>query len=225
MQVQQVWWGGDAFVTVCGEGSAGDPGAEFARLIDRIEEALGEAGLSLDDAVFHRLWARSREDREAIGAVRESRFGGNRRTASSSFIAANRFSGAGAVALEVIARRARGGDERRLVDFDPPRRYAHFMLSGGWLFLSGMAETGNSMEQRFANSFAEVESGLRKAGMDWKNVLEAALFVERGQGTTAWLHDAFLAAVPLVPGRILVEYVDGLASTDKHLEIEIVARR
>lgn len=227
MQVRELRSGGDDFLSIYGEGTTGDAGQQLSGLIDRVEQELSAAGLSLEDAVFHRLWARTREEREAIGAVRERRFAGNRRTASSSFIAASRLSGTGAVALEVVARRGASGatGDRRLVDFDPPRRYAHYMMSGHWLFLSGMAETGDSMEQRFARSMAEVDVALRKERMQWSNVLEATLFMERGKGTTDWLRDAFLAAAPVAIDRISAEYVDGLASTDKHLEIEIIARR
>lgn len=225
MQVRHLKWGGDDFVSIYGEGKTGEVGRQLAELLDRIETELAAAGLSLDDAVFHRLWSRTREGREEVGAVRERRFAGNRRTASSSFIAARRLAGPGDVALEVIARRASPGEERRLFDFEPPRRYAHYMVSGRWLFLSGMAETGDSMEQRFTRAMAELEVAMRTTSMGWGNVVEATLFMERGKGTLEWLRQSFLAAVPIAPDLIAAEYVDGLASTDKHLEIEIVARR
>lgn len=225
MQVRRCVSGGDDFVTIYGEGQSGSQGKQLADLLDRIESELAAAGLSLDDAVFHRLWLRSREGRDEIAEVRGSRFSGVRRTASSSFIAPGRFSGPGDVALEIIARAPHPGAVRRLVDFDPPRRYAHYMTAGSWLFLSGMAEEGETIEVKFSKSLAQVEVALRRELLSWDAVTEATLFIERGCGTAEWLRDAFRAAVPVEPGRITIEDVDGLASTDKHLEIEIVARR
>jgi hypothetical protein len=61
--------------------------------------------------------------------------------------------------------------------------------------------------------------------MQWQDVVDVCLFIERGRGSAEWLSNAFQSAAPACAARIAVETVDGLASPGKHLEIEIIARR
>lgn len=225
MQVRHVWLAGERFLFIYGEATQGDPAEQFSHLIERIEAALTEFQLTMDHAVFHRLWLRSRQGREAIADIRADRFAGRRRTASSSFISEARFSGTGEIALELIVRWDGDDQSRRIIDFEPPRRYAHYLAVGDWLFLSGMAEEADTLEEKFKRSLTEVERALDTERMCWKDVIDVQLFIEHGRGAIDWFRNAFVTGAPGCAAPITVEAVDGLASTSKHLEIEIIARR
>jgi enamine deaminase RidA (YjgF/YER057c/UK114 family) len=225
MQVRHVWLAGERFLFIYGEGRQGDAAEQFSHLIDRIEVTLNEFRLSMDHAVFHRLWLRSRQGREAIADIRAKRFGGRSRTASSSFISEARLSGTGEVALELVVKWDGDDQSRRIIDFEPPRRYVHYLGVGDWLFLSGIAEEADTLEEKFDKSLAEVERALAAERMDWREVIAIHLFIEHGRGEVDWIRNAFVSRAPNCAANITVEAVDGLASTSKHLEIEIIARR
>jgi enamine deaminase RidA (YjgF/YER057c/UK114 family) len=225
MQVRHVWLAGERFLFIYGEVTQGDPAERFSHLIERIEAALTEFQLTMDHAVFHRLWLRSRQGRETIADIRAQRFAGRRRTASSSFISEARFSGTGEIALELVVKWDGDDQTRRIIDFEPPRRYAHYLTVGDWLFLSGMAEEADTLEEKFNRSMAEVERALAAERMDWQDVIAIHLFIEHGRGAVDWLRNAFVSGAPRCAAPITVEAVDGLASTSKHLEVEIIARR
>ena len=96
------------------------------------------------------------------------------------------------------------------------------MVQDDWLFLSGMAEEADTMDGQFDKALAEVQAALDREGANWGQVTEATLFLERGRADLDWLRRRFLGAAPVLPPRISFEYVDGLASTPKHLEIEVI---
>lgn len=171
----------------------------------------------------HRIWTRTRPARDASNDVRASLITGSRRCATSSFISEDIFVSGGDVAIELIAQHPSPSNRRRLVDFDPPRRYAHYLVQDGLLFLSGMAESGATLDQQFTNAFGEVTRAMKMENISWENVLSSSLFIERGHGGPAWLIDRLRGAMPLTLPYLECVEVDGLASTDKHLEIEITA--
>ena len=222
MQTKLLCWGGTKFLSLYGEGGRGSPSEQLETVILGFERALSSHGLALEDAVFHRLWARDRATRDGVNEPRARLLAGDRRTASSSFISADHIVSGNAVAMEMIAFKAKAPKGRRLVDFTPPRRYAHYMVQDDWLFLSGMAEDAPTMDGQFDRAFAAVEAALAREKTDWSRVREANLFLERGKAETGWLEDRFKSAAQPLPPRITFEVVDGLASPEKNLEIEIV---
>ncbi len=68
------------------------------------------------------------------------------------------------MAVEFYAVRPRDPSSRRIVDFDPPRRYAHYLCVDDWLFLSGMAEEGETMDLQFDRAFAQVQAASMRKG-------------------------------------------------------------
>ena len=113
---------------------------------------------------------------------------------------------------------------RRLVDFTPRRRYAWYLTQDGWQHFSGMAEPGETLGEQFDSACGEIERGLAVEGRGWTAVTQARLFLERGQGEEGWLRDMLHKRAGLAADRIAFDWVDSLASTNKHLEIEAVAR-
>lgn len=224
--MKQIYWAGHSLVGLYREGGAGDsPENQLAGILDRLDDELRSIGLSLENAVRHRLWTRTREARDATNAVRARLIVGDRRCATSSFIDRQRFVSNADVAMELIAQRPAPDNRRRLVDFDPPRRYAHYLVQDGLFFLSGMAETGATMDDQFNNAFHEVTRAMEMESIYWSDVLSASLFIERGHGGPAWLTERLRTLSPVALPYMGCEEVDGLASTDKHLEIEITAKR
>jgi len=87
-----------------------------------------------------------------------------------------------------------------------------------------MAEPGATLDAQFDNAFGQVMAAMQREKVAWPDVLSASLFIERGHGEPQWLLERFRAAAGADLPFVECEPVDGLASIDKHLEIEITAR-
>ncbi len=154
--MKQITWAGHGLVSLYREGEpSATPADQLADVVAVLDADLRQAGLSLENAVRHRLWTRDRAAREATNEVRARLIVGQRRCATSSFIDAGRFVSAGDVAVELLAQYPAAVNRRRLVDFDPPRRYARYLAQDGLLFVSGMAESGASLDEQFDNAMRE----------------------------------------------------------------------
>ncbi len=223
--MKRIQWAGHRLVSLYREGRPGSaPADQLVEIVTALDSDLRDAGLSLENAVRHRLWTRDRTSRDGTNEVRARLITDRRRCATSSFIDAARFVSAADVAVELLAQYPKVEEEhRRLVDFDPPRRYARYLVQDGLMFTSGMAEPGDSLEEQFANAMAEITRSMRRELVAWRDVLSAQLFIERGHGKPAWLMDRVRQAAGGDLPYIDCEEVDGLASLDKHLEIEITA--
>lgn len=224
MQTRFITTGGTDFIHLFGCGRDGTADAQIGTLIGEASAALAAQGLALDNAVLHRIFASDRESREGIYETRARLLAGAQRTASSSFVATAKLAPEAMIALEMIAFLPKNPKSRRIVEFDPPRRYAHYVVQDGWQFLSGMAEGGNNMDAEFARSLRAVETALGREKTNWSRVTEITIFLERGHGSLGWLRERLANALPAHRARLTVIPVDGLASTDKHIEIEAVAR-
>jgi enamine deaminase RidA (YjgF/YER057c/UK114 family) len=216
--------GGEIFYA-SSTGGAGSPGAQLEQAVTECREALAAEGLSASDLALVRLWMNDRDSAAQLDSVRDSLLRKAHRAASSSFFSRNRMAKDGVVAVEFYAVLPRDPSSRRIVDFDPPRRYAHYLCVDDWLFLSGMAEEGETMDLQFDRAFAQVQASLDAEGLTWDHVCSATLFLQKGQASPEWMLDRFRWAAPIQPAVVTFEMVDELANTPKHLEIEVIARR
>lgn len=228
-QVRRIYLRGGEIVVTRAAGSGGDlggdPGAQLEQAVADCRAALAQEGLSHGDVALTRLWMSDRDSGAKLNEARERLLRGPFRSASSSFFSHQRMSEGGNVAIEFYAVRPHAAGGRHIVDFDPPRRYAHYLADGDWLFLSGMAEEGETMDIQFDRAFAQVEAALARARFAWKDVCSASLFLQRGTAESGWLLDRFARAAPAEPPVVTFEIVDELANTPKHLEIEVIAKR
>lgn len=215
--------GGEICLVRCA-GAHGAPAEQLERAVAEGHAALATEGLSPDDVALTRLWMNDRESAAQFNDVRDRLLRRAWRSASSSFFSRERMSG-GVVALEFYALRRRDGGSRRIVDFDPPRRYAHYLAVDDWLFLSGMAEEGDTMDTQFDLAFAQVRAALEREAFSWADVCSASLFLQRGKAEAEWFAARFREAAAILPPVVSLEVVDELANTPKHLEIEVIARR
>lgn len=216
--------GGEIFEARCADGG-GSPAEQLERAIADCHAALESQGLSPRDVVLTRLWMSDRDSGATLNEVRDRMRRAQFRSASSSFFSRGRMPDGANVYLEFYALRMEVNADRRIVDFDPPRRYAHYIAAGDWLFLSGMAEEADTTDAQFERAFAQVEAALEAERFAWEDVLSASLFLQRGKATPDWMLKRFRDAAPVEPPVLTFEEVDELANTPKHLEIEIVARR
>ena len=224
-ECRSVYMGGDEIVEARAAGSGASPPEQLERAIADYHAALASQGLSARDVVLTRLWMSDRDSGATLNEVRDRMRSAQFRAASSSFFSRARMPDGASVYLEFYAVRIDGHGDRRIVDFDPPRRYAHYIAAGDWLFLSGMAEEAETMDAQFDRAFAQVEAALQAESFAWANVLSASLFLQRGMATPDWMLKRFRDAAPIEPPVLTFEEVDELANTPKHLEIEIIARR
>lgn len=216
--------GGEIIIVSAG-GASGEPGEQLESIVEACRTALALEGLSNKDVALSRLWMRDRESAAGLNDERERLLRGDFRSASSSFFSRQRMSGEGVVAVEFYAVRPLDRSSRRIVTFDPPRRYAHYLAVDDWLFLSGMAEEGDTMDAQFDKAFAQVQSALDLEGLTWADVCSASLFLQNGKAAPDWMLERFRTAAPVQPHVVTFEVVDELANTPKHLEIEVIARR
>lgn len=222
-RVKHLYMGGQPFVSLCGEAQEDTPSKQLESIVQGCWKALDELGLCETDVVFTRLWMGDRSSTEGLSGARERLLRGRARAASSSFYSADHIVSGSGIALEMLAFRAESPSSRRLVDFSPPRRYAHYMMQDGWLFLSGMAEEGDSLDDQFTRSLTQVSLALEQEQGSWRDVVKTTLFLEKGQGSREWLQQRFISSVSPRSPQFSIEMVDGLATTSKHLEIEIIA--
>lgn len=202
--------------------SGSAPSSLFETAIESVIDAVKSEGCTLADAVFHRLWTSSREVRDFSAGPRARYFDRANRTASSSFISAAQAPGEHGLAIEVAFLPGAAASGKRVVDFDPPRRYAHYATAKGLLYLSGMAEEAPTIAQQFELSMEQIQRALDQECVTWSDAKQISIFLETGCGDLAQIKSMLDTFAPGRPDMINLELVDGLASPGKHLEIEIV---
>ena len=157
-KIRRIYLQGGEITLVSAEGASGAPGKQLESVVAACRAALAEEGLSNVDVALSRLWMRDRESAAALNDERERLLRGEFRSASSSFFSRQRMSGEGVVAVEFYAVRPLDRSTRKIVTFDPPRRYAHYLAVDDWLFLSGMVGAAR-IEDAVSRYVQAVKSG------------------------------------------------------------------
>ena len=224
-QIRYIYLEGTEIIEARASGAGLSAEAQLEHAVASCRTALVGEGLSPDETIMTRLWMRDRESGATLNEARNRLLRNTFRTASSSFFSCGRMPEGAKVTLEFYALRPKAPSSRRIVEFDPPRRYAHYLVVDDWLILSGMAEEAPTMDEQFDRSFAQAQAALNAEGFKWSDVISANLFLERGTSQRKWLLDRFRMAVPCPPAALSLELVDGLANSPKHLEIEVIAKR
>ena len=223
MRMKSFDWLGREFVAVSCEGAAGvaaDKGMDG--ILDRIEEGIGRLGLSLDDTVRTRLWARDRESRNLGSKARSARMHGAARSSSSSYIAPGHLDSGANVALDFVAMRSGGG--KKLEEYDPPIVPLRYLDLEGLVFLSGVTSTSGNLAEQTAEICGLIGESLEHAGVSWEQAVRVSFFLHQGEDPTA-LRDAFGQAVKSCPAATECSFVEGYSAQGKLLEIEVTARR
>ena len=217
-------WLGREFISLSAEGKVGLGAADEARdLLDRFDGELRGTGLSLENTVRTRLWARDAESRSLASAQRLKTLTGQARSVSSSFIAPDRFDSEALVALTLMAMRpTRPGVEKVLKEYDPPASPLRYLISDSLVFLSGVTSHIGALADQVAEVLPLIDGSLTDAGSSWDRAVKVSCFLHRGQELETLkglLRDAGRAAAPGMEYAI----VHGYAAEGTLLEIEVTA--
>jgi enamine deaminase RidA (YjgF/YER057c/UK114 family) len=225
MRLNIVPWLDRELVRVYGEGRPGLDVAEAVHdLTSRQAAAVAPHGLSLDDVVKTRLFARDKAGRDAGSNARREVFSGQARMVSSGLIAPAVLSSEGAIGLELIIVRPRqAGARKRLQEYDPPRTPLRYLVLDDLLFASGETWPGATLAEQVAATIASHGESLAHAGTSWERVVLISCFLQN-RHSVAELRQALQQAVPIQGLPIECEHVEGYASKDALVEIEVTAR-
>ena len=223
MRMKTFDWFGREFVAVSCEGAAGVPADQgMDGILDRIEAGISPLGLSLDDTVRTRLWARDRESRNLGSQARSRRMSGGARSSSSSYIAPGHLDSDAAVALDFIAMRS--GGAKTLVEYDPPIVPLRYLDLGGLVFLSGVTSTTGNLAEQVTEVCGLIGESLEHAGVSWEQAALVSFFLQQEEAPAA-LKAAFERAVAPRPARTEWSFVEGYSAQGKLIEIEVTAQR
>jgi enamine deaminase RidA (YjgF/YER057c/UK114 family) len=218
-------WLDHEFVAVSGEGKpAGTVAEETQELFGRLDGELRKFGLSLENTVRTRLWARDRPSRDQGSAERVKALSGRARSASSSFIAPDFFASEARVGLELWAMRPGGGDaEKTLVEYDPPIVPVRYIRYDSVIFLSGVTAVLPTLQEQVADIIPRIEESLEDAGTSWDRVARIACLLHRSQ-TVADLRAIWPKSATAPSAQFDFGFADGYSSEGKLIEIEVTSR-
>ena len=223
MRMKSFDWLGRECVAVSCEGADGVPADQgMDGILDRIAEGIGRLGLSLDDTVRTRLWARDRESRNLGSQARSRRMSGSARSSSSSYIAPGHLDSGASVALDFIAMRSGAG--KKLVEYDPPIVPLRYLDLEGRVFLSGVTSTTGNLSQQVAEICGLIGGSLEHAGTSWEQVVRVSFFLHHEEDPTA-LRQAFHEAAKVPAESTECSFVEGYSALGKLIEIEVTAQR
>ena len=217
-------WLGREFVVLSCEGTASlTPTEEAREIFHRLDHELKRWGLSLEETVRTRLWARDRECRNVASEERFKVLRGKARSASSSYIAPGHFESDARIAVELLAMRpARPGLEKLLKEYEPPIIPLRYLIYDSVVFLSGVTAVLPTLADQVADILAHISGSLTDARSSWDKVVWVSFFLHRSQKLEA-LKELFQKTVRAEASRMEYAFVDGYSGEGKLIEIEVTA--
>lgn len=208
------------------EGQGGTPAEQMRFVLNELQRECSALGGTMSDLVFARFWMRSRAQGEEARAVRRELLDQHIKICTSSFYDAAVFAGNGDIRVEALFCVPGLRHDRKTIEFNPPRRYLHYLAQSNGLFTSGMAEPGATTAVQADACIDLLAQALVAEQMTWHDVLFIQVFIERGQcDDPETIFEKLNQCCDLANVMVSVMDVDGLASVDKHLEIEIIAAK
>jgi enamine deaminase RidA (YjgF/YER057c/UK114 family) len=220
------WHGREiTFLNAEGDPAITDTAEQTRDVFRRLDEALHGHGLSLDDTIRSRLWARDRPIRDLSSRVRVEILTGAARSASSSFIAPSYFESAAGVAIELWALRPSGANsQKKLVEYEPAIVPLRYLERDGLIVLSGMTSVLPTLQEQVGEILGNVTAALTHAGVAWTQVLKLSAILHRSQKLND-LRTVFTDLLPRQPAESEVAFADGYSTEGKLVEIEVTAQR
>jgi enamine deaminase RidA (YjgF/YER057c/UK114 family) len=215
---------GRRFVSLSDEGWDGTTAAEQTeRIFLRMEKELKGMGLSLDDSVRTRLWARDRESRAEASTQRVKMLSGMRRCASSSYISPTHLASNALTAVDHLVLLREPSDQKKVLrEYSPPIVPLRYNISGGLVFLSGVTSEVGTLEEQIAKITDSISSSLTDAGSAWNKVVTASFFLHRSKRVED-LERAFTRLVSVKLPDMQFGFADGYSTEGKLLEVEVTA--
>lgn len=218
-------WLGREFVELSAEAKTEGTATEQTQgIFRRFDEELRRSGLSLDHTVRSRLWGRDRENRDKGSNERVRTLSGKARSASSSYIAPDRFDSDALVALDLLAMRPSQPDAKKfLKEYDPPIVPLRYLVYDSIVVLSGVTAVLPTLEEQMANIIPRIASSLADAGSSWTKVAKISFYLHRSQ-TVENFRTLFRKMVPAEIPETEFCFVDGYSAEGKLVEIETTAK-
>ena len=215
---------GRRFVLLSAEASPAIESREaYGELMRRCGKELEKLGLTLENTVRTRLWARTRNDRDAASIQRRELLGDGVRPASSSYVAPGHFLTDASVAVDLVAMEpSHPSAERFHVELDPPISPPRYLRYDGMVFLSGVSAIGGPLEDCVNDCAGRIEASLKMAGVSWQQTVRVASYVQR-QHSLSDARKFLLAAASVQAIPMKLESVDGYSAPQKQIEIEFTA--
>src|SRR5262245_52358586 len=212
MRLTVFYWLDHEFIRLYAEGQPGVAVPEATReVLGRIRAQLEAHGLSLDDTMRTRLFARDRAGRDAGSAARREVMSNRGRSASTGVFAPAVFQSDAAVAVEVLAMRPRvPGATKTLREYDPPRTPLRYLVQDSIIFVSGETKEGATLAEQVRATLDAHGESLAAAGCAWERAVLVSCFLQRGETLEA-LRAALQQAAPLANVPLECEFVDGFA--------------
>lgn len=223
MRLKLFRWLDREFAALSAEGTGNTAEAEARDLLSRFDQALGAQGLSLDNVVRTRLFARDRESRGLGGTERVRILAGRARSASASFIAPGQLDSGALLALDLVAMRPSRLDlAKTIVEYEPPIAPVRYIVYDSLVFLSGVTASAGPLADQAAEILGSIGGSLAKAGTSWDKAVLVSCFLHRSQSLEA-LQEILRQSVRADVPRVEYTFVDGYAGEGRLLEIEVTA--
>src|SRR6266550_2171821 len=224
MQVRLLSWLDREFVEIAPEGRAG-VAADVAtdELFRRFDDELRSHGLSLDNCVRVRVWARDKGARTLATSARSKILTGKRKVASSSFISPHWFDSNATAGLELLAMKPpNAGAERCPTEFEPARNYLSCLRYDSVVFYSGYTSDAVTLNDQVTDVLKAITSARAISGglpQDFRKTGRLSVFLHRSQNLSV-VKDLLTKESWIDLANVEFRFVDGFAGEKYLLEVE-----
>jgi enamine deaminase RidA (YjgF/YER057c/UK114 family) len=217
-------WLRQDFVSLSWEGSGnGTVEAETRALMMSFTDHLRPLGLSLDDVVRTRMFARDMDAWLAGNQERRRILDGKARSVSSSHIWTGRLGAKARIAIDLLAMYPPAdGKPKIMKEYDPPAFPLRRLTLGGILFLSGVTDmTHPTFDEQLPVIVQRITDTLADGGATWNDVKRASFLLHHEESLDV-LRARFRAAVSANIPELEYSFVG--SRQGKRLEIEVTAK-
>jgi len=223
MRVKIFPWLEQEFVSLSWEGAgSGTVEDETRELLLRFAEHLRALGLSLDDVVRTRMFARDMDCWLAGNQERRRILTGKARSVSSSHIWTERLGAKARVSIDLLAMYPPATRAEKIMkEYDPPVFPLRSLALGGILFLSGVTDmTHATLAEQFPVIMQRLTDNLKDGRASWRDVQRASLLLHHEESLPL-LRTRFREAVGVdIPAT---DYTFVGTRQGKRLEVELTA--
>jgi len=179
-------------------------------------------GLSLNDVVRTRMFARDMDAWLAGNQERRRILDGKARSVSSSHIWTGRLTTKGRIALDLLAMYPPADGKPKIMrEYEPAVFPLRWMKYGGLLFLSGVTDmTHPTFDEQFPTIIERITGSLADAGATWNDVKRASFLLHHDE-SLATLRGRFSAVVKTPIPSMDYSFVG--TRQGKRLEVEVTA--
>ena len=148
---------------------------------------------------------------------------GKARSASSSYIAPDRFDSDAKVSLDLVAMRPQWPQaDKILQEYEPPIVPLRYLVYDSIAFLSGVTVVLPTLEDQMADILPRIQGSLTDAGTSWDKAVKVSFYLHRTQNLET-LKKLFEATVKVKVPQTEYVFVDGYSSEGKLIEVEVTA--